>query len=128
MKMSYDPDDDILVIEFNKDRIVRDISLNWNVNVGMTEQGIGEIVILDAKKDGLLPLEIGEELRAAYPISIRRRVAECWSLFGGVPTWERGSDHAGQNADRAPSPGLRGIGISGPRENRITARVNFRLS
>jgi uncharacterized protein YuzE len=65
MKMSYDPDDDILVIEFNKDRIVRDISLNWNVNVGMTEQGIGEIVILDAKKDGLLPLEIGEELRAA---------------------------------------------------------------
>jgi uncharacterized protein YuzE len=65
MKMSYDPDDDILVIEFNKDRIVRDISLNWNVNVGMTEQGIGEIVILDAKKDGLLPLEIGENLRAA---------------------------------------------------------------
>jgi uncharacterized protein YuzE len=65
MKMSYDPDDDILVIEFNKDHIVRDISLNWNVNVGMTEQGIGEIVILDAKKDGLLPLEIGENLRAA---------------------------------------------------------------
>jgi uncharacterized protein YuzE len=65
MKMSYDPDDDILVIEFNKGHIVRDISLNWNVNIGMTEQGIGEIVILDAKKAGLLPLEIGDELRAA---------------------------------------------------------------
>jgi uncharacterized protein YuzE len=65
MKMSYDPEDDILVIEFNKDNIVRDISLNWNVNIGMTEQGIGEIVILDAKKAGLLPIEIGDELRAA---------------------------------------------------------------
>ncbi len=65
MKMSYDPDDDILVIEFNKDNIIRDISLSWNVNIGMTEQGIGEIVILDAKKAGLLPVEIGDELRAA---------------------------------------------------------------
>ncbi len=65
MKMNYDSDDDILVIEFNKDSIVRDISLNWNVNIGMTEQGIGEIVILDAKKAGLLPVEIGDELRAA---------------------------------------------------------------
>ena len=65
MKMSYDPEDDILVIEFNKDNIVRDISLNWNVNIGMTEQGIGEIIILDAKKAGLLPIEMGDELRAA---------------------------------------------------------------
>ena len=65
MNMNYDPDDDILVIEFNQDSIVRDISLNWNVNIGMTAQGIGEIVILDAKKAGLLPVEIGEELRAA---------------------------------------------------------------
>ena len=65
MKMSYDPEDDILVIEFNKENIVRDISLNWNVNIGMTEQGIGEIVILDAKKAGMLPIGMGDELRAA---------------------------------------------------------------
>jgi len=65
MKMSYDPEDDILVIEFNKDSIVHDISLNWNVNIGMTEQGVGEIVILDVKKAGLLPIEMGDELRAA---------------------------------------------------------------
>jgi uncharacterized protein YuzE len=65
MKMSYDPEDDILVIEFNKENIVRDISLNWNVNVGMTAQGIGEIVILDAKKAGLLPIKMSDELRAA---------------------------------------------------------------
>ncbi|MCX7109799.1 MAG: DUF2283 domain-containing protein [Candidatus Methylumidiphilus sp.] len=65
MKISYDAEDDILVIEFNQDKIIRDVSLNWNVNIGMTNQGVGEIVIIDAKKAGLLPLEIGEELRAA---------------------------------------------------------------
>jgi len=63
--MTYDPDDDILVIEFSSEKIVRDVSLNWNVNVGMTEQGVGEIVILDAKKAGLLPVEISDELKAA---------------------------------------------------------------
>jgi hypothetical protein len=36
MKMQYGAEDDILVIEFNKGKIVRDVSLGWNVNVGMT--------------------------------------------------------------------------------------------
>jgi hypothetical protein len=63
--MNYDAEDDILILEFSKDKIVRDISLNWNVNIGMTEQGVGEIVILDAKKDGLLPIDISDELKAA---------------------------------------------------------------
>ena len=65
MKMSYDPEYDILVIEFKKENIVRDISLNWNVNIGMTAQGIGEIVILDAKKAGMLTIEMNDELQAA---------------------------------------------------------------
>jgi uncharacterized protein YuzE len=65
MKLNYYPEDDILVIEFNKDKIVRDISLNWNVNIGMTENGIGEIVILDAKKENLYPVEIATELKDA---------------------------------------------------------------
>ena len=65
MKMNYDAEDDILVIEFSKDKIIHDVSLNWNINIGMTERGVGEIVILDAKKAGLLPVEVGEELRAA---------------------------------------------------------------
>ena len=65
MKMQYDQGDDILVIEFNKDKIIRDVSLGWNVNVGMTANGVGEIVVLDAKAAGLFPLELSKELKAA---------------------------------------------------------------
>ena len=63
MKMQYD--DDILVIEFTNEKIVRDISLGWNVNVGMTANGVGEIVVLDAKAAGLFPLELSKELKVA---------------------------------------------------------------
>ena len=65
MKMHYDAEEDILVIEFNKDKIVRDVSLNWNVNIGMTQNGVGEIVILNAKEAGYLPIELDDKLRAA---------------------------------------------------------------
>jgi uncharacterized protein YuzE len=65
MKIHYYPEDDILVIEFNQEKIVRDISLNWNVNVGMTDNGIGEIVILDAKKENIYPIEVEPELKKA---------------------------------------------------------------
>jgi len=65
MKMQYDKDDDILVIEFTNEKIVRDVSLGWNVNVGMTANGVGEIVVLDAKAAGLFPLELSKELKAA---------------------------------------------------------------
>ena len=65
MKMQYDQGDDILVIEFNQDKIIRDVSLSWNVNVGMTANGVGEIVVLDAKAAGLFPLELSKELKAA---------------------------------------------------------------
>lgn len=65
MKMQYDEEDDILVIEFTNGKIVRDVSLGWNVNVGMTASGVGEIVVLDAKAAGLFPLELSEELKAA---------------------------------------------------------------
>lgn len=58
MNISYDPKEDIFVIEFSRNKIVRDISLNWNVNVGFTEKGVGEIVILDAKKSSFLPVEV----------------------------------------------------------------------
>ena len=65
MKMQYDEADDILVIEFTNEKIIRDISLGWNVNVGMTKNGVGGIVVLDAKAAGLFPLELGEALKAA---------------------------------------------------------------
>ena len=57
MKIVYYEDDDILFIELTKGEIVRDESLDWNVNIGYTETGIGEITILDAKKNGMYPLQ-----------------------------------------------------------------------
>ncbi len=45
-----------------KGQIVRDESLNWNINIGYTQDGIGEITILDAQKNGLYPLQIEKVL------------------------------------------------------------------
>ena len=58
MKIVYYEQDDILFIEFSKDKVVRDESLNWNISVGYTADGIGEITILDAAKIGLYPLQV----------------------------------------------------------------------
>ena len=39
-------------------QIVRELSQDWYTNIGYAEDGsIVEIVLLDAKKEGLLPLE-----------------------------------------------------------------------
>jgi uncharacterized protein YuzE len=65
MNISYDPKEDILVIEFSPDKIVRDISLNWNVNVGLTDKGVGEIIILDAKESGFLPVAVEKSATVA---------------------------------------------------------------
>ena len=62
MKIVYYEEDDTLFIEFQKGEIVRDESLNWNINIGYTEEGIGEITILDAQKNGLYPLQIEKVL------------------------------------------------------------------
>ena len=64
------------MIEFTNGKIVRDVSLGWNVHVGMTASGVGEIVVLDAKAAGLFPLELSKELKAALqglPICFRRK-------------------------------------------------------
>ena len=62
MKIVYYEEDDTLFIEFQKGAIVRDESLNWNINIGYTQDGIGEITILDAQKNGLYPLQIEKVL------------------------------------------------------------------
>jgi uncharacterized protein YuzE len=62
MKIDYDEEDDLLFIQFDAGPVVKDISYGWNVNVGMTEKGIGQITVLDAKADGLLPLEIPQRV------------------------------------------------------------------
>lgn len=58
MKIVYYEEDDTLFIELLKGEIVRDESLNWNVHIGYTKDGIGEITILEAEKNGLYPLQI----------------------------------------------------------------------
>ncbi|MBF0098688.1 MAG: DUF2283 domain-containing protein [Magnetococcales bacterium] len=62
MNIDYDAQEDILFIRFSQDPVERDISYGWNVNVGMTANGIGQITILDAKADGLLPLRLPESV------------------------------------------------------------------
>ena len=62
MKIVYYEEDDTLFIEFQKGEIVRDESLNWNINIGYTQDGIGEITILEAQKNGLYPLQIEKVL------------------------------------------------------------------
>ena len=58
MKIVYYEEDDTLFIEFSKDAILRDESVSWNVNIGYTAEGLGEVTILDAKKCGIYPLQI----------------------------------------------------------------------
>lgn len=58
MKIVYYEEDDTLFMEFSKGEIVRDESLSWNINIGYTKDGIGEITILEAEKNGLYPLQI----------------------------------------------------------------------
>ena len=58
MRIVYYEGDDILFVELSKGAILRDESVSWNVNIGYTADGIGEITILDAQKSGIYPLKI----------------------------------------------------------------------
>lgn len=62
MKIVYYEEDDTLFIEFQKGHIVRDESVSWNINIGYTKDGIGEITMLEAQKTGLYPLQIEKVL------------------------------------------------------------------
>ena len=58
MKTIYFENDDILQIRVSDKPIVREVSQDWHTNISCAEDGtIVEIVLLDAKKEGLLPLE-----------------------------------------------------------------------
>jgi len=65
MNIVYYEEDDILFLEIAKGEIVLDESLSWNVNIGYTADGIGEITILDAQKNGIYPLQIERVLADA---------------------------------------------------------------
>ena len=58
MKSIYFENDDILQIRMSDKPIVREVSQDWHTNISYAEDGtIVEIVMLDAKKEGLLPVE-----------------------------------------------------------------------
>ena len=58
MKSIYFENDDILQIRVSNKPITRKVSQDWHTNISYAEDGsIVEIVLLDAKKEGLLPLE-----------------------------------------------------------------------
>ncbi len=58
MKAIYFEKDDIFQIRVSDKAIVREVSQDWNTNISYAEDGtVVEIVLLDAKKEGLLPLE-----------------------------------------------------------------------
>ena len=58
MKSIYFENDDILQIRVSAKPIAREVSQGWLTNISYAKDGsIVEIVLLDAKKEGLLPLE-----------------------------------------------------------------------
>ena len=58
MKSIYFENDDILQIRVSAKPIIREVSQDWHTNISYAEDGtIVEIVLLDARKEGLLPLE-----------------------------------------------------------------------
>ena len=58
VKSIYFENDDILQVRVSDKQIVREVSASWHTNISYAEDGsIVEIVLLDAKKEGLLPLE-----------------------------------------------------------------------
>ena len=58
VKSIYFENDDILQIRVSEKQMVREVSQDWHTNISYAEDGsIVEIVLLDAKKEGLLPLE-----------------------------------------------------------------------
>ncbi len=58
MKITYRDQDDVLIIEFSQEPVIKDVSHGWNVNVGYAANGIAEITVLDAKASGHWPPEI----------------------------------------------------------------------
>ena len=60
--MKYDEVEDVLVLRFTDEPLLKDISYGWNVLIAMTHSGIGQVTILDAKQSGLLPIMVDPKL------------------------------------------------------------------
>jgi len=55
VKIIYFENDDILQIRVSYKQIVREVSQDWHTNISYAEDS--SIVVLNAKKEGLLPLK-----------------------------------------------------------------------
>ena len=61
MKSIYFDEDDTLQIRVSDKPVVREVSQDWHTNISYAEDGsIVEILLLDAKKEGLMPMEYGK--------------------------------------------------------------------
>ncbi|MCK6405131.1 MAG: DUF2283 domain-containing protein [Rhodocyclaceae bacterium] len=59
MRTTYYDEDDILVIHLSDKPVVKEVSQDWNTHVSYAEDGSAvEIVVLDARSSGALPVEI----------------------------------------------------------------------
>ncbi|WP_045213917.1 DUF2283 domain-containing protein [Desulfonatronovibrio magnus] len=59
MKVTYEENDDILVIRLSNKPIVKEISQDWDTHLSYAEDGsVVEVVVLDASKKGAWPLEL----------------------------------------------------------------------
>jgi hypothetical protein len=66
MKSTYFENDDILQIRESEKSIAREESQGWHTNISYAEDdSIVEIVLLVAKKEGLLPVEHPKAARSA---------------------------------------------------------------
>lgn len=58
-KSIYFAGDDILQIRMSDKPIVREVSQDWHTHISYAEDGsVAEVVVLDAHRQGLLPVEI----------------------------------------------------------------------
>jgi hypothetical protein len=59
MRTTYYDEDDILVIHLSDKPITREVSQDWNTHVSFAADGSAvEVVVLDAKANGALPVEV----------------------------------------------------------------------
>jgi len=59
MRTTYIDADDILVLHLSDKPVVREVSQDWNTHISYAADGTAvEVVLLDAKANGALPVEI----------------------------------------------------------------------
>jgi hypothetical protein len=59
MRTTYYDDDDILVIHLSDKPITREVSQDWNTHISYAADGSAvEVVVLDAKANGALPVVV----------------------------------------------------------------------